>query len=64
MENAGRLLTRRDILDRCWGDGYADTANTVAVHISRLRQKIEAAPHHPVHIRTVRSVGYIFDLPG
>lgn len=62
MDNAGRLLTRRQILDRCWEPGYVDAANSVDVYVGRLRRKIEPTPHRPVHIRAVRSVGYIFDL--
>ena len=62
MGNAGRLLTRRRILDECESTAYTDPANSVDAHIHSLRRKIEASPHHPTHIRTVRGVGYIFDL--
>jgi two-component system response regulator RegX3 len=62
MENAGRVLSRRDILDRVWGEGYGDSNKTLDVHVRRIRRKIEAQPHSPVRIRTVRGVGYIFDL--
>jgi two-component system response regulator RegX3 len=62
MLNAGRVLTRRQLLDHVWGEGYAETNKTLDVHIKRVRAKIEKDPRHPVHIRTVRGVGYVFDL--
>jgi len=62
MENAGKVLTRRDLLDRVWGSGYADNNKTLEVHIRRLRRKLEPRPDTTERIRTVRGVGYIFDL--
>jgi two-component system, OmpR family, alkaline phosphatase synthesis response regulator PhoP len=57
----GKAFRRDDILDRVWGFGYDGTARTVDNFIRSLRQKIEADPAAPVHIRTVRQVGYKFD---
>jgi DNA-binding response OmpR family regulator len=45
------------------GIGSGGTGNYLEVHIRRLRTKIESDPFRPTHIRTVRGIGYIFDLP-
>ena len=57
----GRVFTRDEILDRVWGVGFVGTARTVDNFIRSLRQKIEAEPAQPRHIRTVRQVGYRLD---
>jgi two-component system, OmpR family, alkaline phosphatase synthesis response regulator PhoP len=57
----GKAFRRDDILDRVWGFGFDGTARTVDNFIRSLRQKIEADPSAPAHIRTVRQVGYKFD---
>jgi DNA-binding response OmpR family regulator len=57
----GKAFRRDDILDRVWGFGFEGTARTVDNFILSLRRKIEADPSAPVHIRTVRQVGYKFD---
>ncbi|MGI5243142.1 winged helix-turn-helix domain-containing protein [Dactylosporangium sp. CA-139066] len=62
MQQAGRVISRRELLDRIWGKDYADVNKTLEVHIKRLRAKVEADCHRPERIRTVRGVGYIFDL--
>ncbi len=60
MENRGLVLSRDQLLNHVWG--YASDADTriVDVHMSHLRDKIEVDPKNPVHIRTVRGVGYKF----
>lgn len=63
MDNAGRVVTRREFRDNVWGPDRADVPNSLDVHIRRLRAKIDSNPDKPAHIRTVRGVGYIFDLP-
>lgn len=63
MDNAGRVVTRRELLDNAWGPDRADVRNYLEVHIRRLRTKIETDVDRPTRIRTVRGVGYIFDLP-
>jgi two-component system response regulator RegX3 len=63
MDNAGRVVTRRELLDNAWGPDRADVRNYLEVHIRRLRTKIESDADRPTRIRTVRGVGYIFDLP-
>ncbi len=63
MDNAGRVVTRRELLDNAWGPDRADVRNYLEVHIRRLRTKVESNVGQPTRIRTVRRVGYIFDLP-
>ncbi|MGH3765602.1 MAG: winged helix-turn-helix domain-containing protein [Pseudonocardiaceae bacterium] len=63
MDNAGRVVTRRELLDNAWGPDREDVRNYLEVHIRRLRVKIESAADRPTRIRTVRRIGYIFDLP-
>jgi DNA-binding response OmpR family regulator len=63
MDNAGRVVTRRELLDHAWGPDRADVRPSLEVHIRRLRVKIESDVDRPTYIRTVRGVGYIFDLP-
>jgi two-component system response regulator RegX3 len=62
MQNAGRLLTRRQLLDAVWGEGYPDRNKTLDVHIRRLRRHLEADPEAVARMRTVRGVGYVFDI--
>ena len=62
LENAGRVLTRRQLLDAVWRPGYADHNKTLEVHVRRLRGKLGPACSR---IRTVRGIGYVFDInPG
>ena len=61
MENRNHVLSKEQILSRIWdSDGKYVDHNTVSVNISRLRAKIEDDPSHPVKIRTVHGVGYIW----
>ncbi len=57
----GKPFTREAILDRVWGWGFDGTSRTVDNFIAALRQKIEADPARPRHIKTVRQVGYKLD---
>jgi DNA-binding response OmpR family regulator len=59
--NAGRVLTRSQLLDSIWGYGYEGQEHTVNSHINRLRAKIEDDPARPFFILTVRGVGYKFN---
>ena len=61
MEHADHVMGSRAILDAIWGPDYAGDPGTLAVHMLRLRNKLERAPHGSRHLRTVRGVGYIFD---
>ena len=60
MCNAGRALSRKQLLDSVWGYDYYGESRTVDVHISQLRTKIEDDPDRPELIKTLRSVGYKF----
>ena len=61
MLNAGRVLTRGQIIDRVWGSDYFGDTKTLDVHIKRLRSKIEPEPSEPTIIVTVRGLGYRFE---
>ena len=61
MRNVGRVLTRSQLIDRVWGSDYVGDTKTLDVHVKRLRSKIESDPANPVHIVTVRGLGYKFD---
>ena len=61
VENAGRALTRDQILESIWGQDYYGDTRTVDVHIRWLREKIESDPGNPKRIITIRGVGYRFD---
>jgi len=54
----GRAYTRRELLDRVWGPGREGGARTVDVHVRWLRSKLGPDPERPVHLVTVRGVGY------
>jgi two-component system response regulator RegX3 len=56
----GRLLTRDFLIEEVWGADYYGDTRTLDVHVKRLRQKIEADPHRPEHLVTVRGLGYRF----
>jgi two-component system response regulator RegX3 len=62
LRNAGRVLTRGMLIDRVWGSDYVGDGKTLDVHVKRLRAKIEADPGHPVHLVTVRGLGYKFEV--
>ncbi|HYZ66949.1 MAG TPA: response regulator transcription factor, partial [Mycobacterium sp.] len=58
MRNSGRVLTRGQLIDRVWGADYVGDTKTLDVHVKRLRSKIEGDPANPVHLVTVRGLGY------
>lgn len=61
MRNAGRVLTRGQLIDRVWGGDYYGDTKTLDVHIKRLRSKLEADPANPRLIQTIRGLGYKFE---
>ena len=61
INERGRVLSRDDIFRRVWGPKHHGTPRTVDNFIQQLRAKLEADPQEPVHIQTVRGVGYRFD---
>jgi two-component system response regulator RegX3 len=61
VRNSGRVLTRSQLIDRVWGSDYVGDTKTLDVHVKRLRAKVEVDPANPVHLVTVRGLGYKFD---
>ena len=61
LRNAGRVLTRGQLIDRVWGADYVGDTKTLDVHVKRLRSKIEPEPSSPRYILTVRGLGYKFE---
>ena len=57
LRNAGRVLTRGQLIDRVWGADYVGDTKTLDVHVKRLRSKIEPEPSAPRFIVTVRGLG-------
>jgi DNA-binding response OmpR family regulator len=64
MRNPGRVLSREEIMKEVWDTDYVEDTRTLNVHICWLRLKIEDDPGQPRLLRTVRGVGYRFDMPG
>ena len=62
LENANRVLTRGQIIDRVWGANYFGDTKTLDVHVKRIRSKIEEDPARPRHLMTVRGLGYKFEI--
>jgi two-component system response regulator RegX3 len=60
LRRKGRLLTRDLLIEQVWGADYYGDTRTLDVHVKRLRRKLEEDPHHPVHLLTVRGLGYKF----
>jgi two-component system response regulator RegX3 len=58
MRNAGRVLTRGQLIDRVWGADYVGDTKTLDVHVKRLRAKLEPDPANPKYLVTVRGLGY------
>ena len=61
MRNAGRVLTRGQLIDRVWGTDYFGDTKTLDVHIKRIRSRIEKNPSDPSMLVTVRGLGYRFE---
>ena len=61
MANAGRVMTREQLIDRVWGSDYYGDTKTLDVHIKRLRSKVESDPSAPRSIVTIRGLGYKFE---
>jgi two-component system response regulator RegX3 len=58
MRNRGRVLTHGQLIDRQWGADYVGDTKKLDDHVKRLRTKIETDPANPVHLVTVRGLGY------
>jgi DNA-binding response OmpR family regulator len=61
MENAGRVVSQRELLEQVWGEEYIDDIYYPRVYISQLRRKIEPDPGNPVYILTEHRIGYRFE---
>ena len=61
MENSGRILTKNQIFEAVWNEEFLSGDNTIMVHISRLRDKIEVDSRNPEYLKTVRGLGYKFE---
>jgi two-component system phosphate regulon response regulator PhoB len=59
----GRVFTRDQLLDAVWRDTHYVTPRSVDVYVRRIREKIEANPDEPRHLKTVRGAGYRFEVP-
>jgi two-component system alkaline phosphatase synthesis response regulator PhoP len=62
VRNPGKTYNRDELLSGAWGYGYEGTARTVDNFVSQLRAKFEPDPEEPEHFRTVRGLGYRFDV--
>lgn len=60
MQNAGRVLTRDQLISHVWGSNYFGDTKTLDVHIKRIRSRIEEDPSNPELVTTIRGVGYRF----
>jgi two-component system response regulator RegX3 len=61
LRNAGRVMTRGQLIDRIWGADYVGDTKTLDVHVKRLRSKLEPDPANPRYLITVRGLGYKFE---
>jgi two-component system, OmpR family, response regulator RegX3 len=61
LDNAGRVMSRQALLDAIWRPGFDGANKTLEVHIRRLRRKLDPQSPAP-RIRTVRGLGYVFDV--
>jgi DNA-binding response OmpR family regulator len=62
VRNNGEVLTRKRLMKEIWDTDYLGDTRTLDVHICTLRRKVEDHPHEPTLIRTVRGVGYRFEV--
>jgi DNA-binding response OmpR family regulator len=64
MENPERVFTKMQLYTAVWDENYYFDDNTVMVHISRIRSKIEDDPQTPKYLKTIRGIGYKLHLSG
>ena len=63
MKNVGHVVTHSSLAEAVWGDDYPGVADSLKVHIRRLREKIEVNPSHPQLILTKTGIGYFLAKP-
>lgn len=64
IENRERVFTKRQLYQAVWEDEYYDDDNTIMVHISRIRNRIEDDPQNPEYLKTIRGIGYKLHYTG
>jgi DNA-binding response OmpR family regulator len=64
MENPERVFTKRQLYHAVWDEEYYFDDNTVMVHISRIRNRIEDDPQEPKYLKTIRGIGYKLHYTG
>lgn len=58
IKNIGKVYTKKQLYENVWQDVYCGDDNTIMVHISHLRDKIEDNPKYPKYLKTIRGIGY------
>lgn len=61
MRNPGRIFTKQQIFDFAWKEEFLGDDNTIMVHVSNLRSKLEDDPKQPRLLKTVKGLGYKFE---
>lgn len=64
VRNAGKLVTRQDLLTEIWGSEHVNDSGYLRLYISQLRKKIEPDPSHPRYLKTETGMGYRLDVAG
>jgi len=64
LEHPERVFTKQQLYKAVWDEEYFFDDNTIMVHISRLRSKIEKDPHNPEYLKTIRGIGYKLNFCG
>jgi DNA-binding response OmpR family regulator len=62
IDHAGEVIDRKLLFQQVWETDYLGDTRTLDVHVSWLRQAVEADPRHPRYIKTIRGVGYRLDI--
>lgn len=63
MSNPGRVFSAEELYERVWENEVFAVENTVMVHISRIREKLELNPKKPEYLKVVWGIGYVFEAP-
>lgn len=63
MQQPGRVFTRKKIYETVWEDFYVYEDNSIMVHISNIREKIERDSKRPEYLKTIRGLGYKIEAP-
>jgi DNA-binding response OmpR family regulator len=62
IDHPGEVIERKTLFSHVWETDYTDDTRTLDVHISWLRRAIEEDPKKPVHLKTIRGVGYQLEI--